>query len=160
MPTSMSVEPSTVKSTNRPGASARVSSGTWSSPKRRMSTHIGTSTTSKAMKKRIASRARKVARAPVSTSRMQPRKVEPGAARGVAAGERVRDDGDGEQGGEQDERGRDAVDAEVPADAERADPRHVDLVAPRDDDDGEHRRHDGRAEGDAALDRATRRGSR
>ena len=95
MPTSISVEPSTVKSTKRPAASARVSSGTWSSPKRRTSTHIGTRTTSKAMKKRIASRARNVASAPDSTSRMQPRKVEPVPPFGDRAGERVRDDGDG-----------------------------------------------------------------
>ena len=68
-------------------------------------------------------------------------------------GERVRDDGDGEQRREEDERGRDAVDAEVPPDAERADPRRVHLVTSPDDDDGEHRCHDGRSERDATLDR-------
>ena len=125
MPTSISVEPSTVKSTKRPAASARVSSGTWSSPKRRTSTHIGTRTTSKAMKKRMASRAMNVASAPDSTSRMQPRKVDPVPPFGVGPESACATTATGEQRREEHERGRDAVDAEVPPDAERADPRRV-----------------------------------
>ena len=71
IPSSIRVDPSAVKSTNRLEASARARSVAWSSPNRLMSTHIGTRTTSNATKKRIASRAKKVASAPNSTSRRQ-----------------------------------------------------------------------------------------
>ena len=68
MPRSISVDPRAVKRTNRFDASARAFSVAWSSPNRLISTHIGTRTTSNATKKRIASRAKNVARAPNSTS--------------------------------------------------------------------------------------------
>ena len=48
---SISVDPKAVNRMNRPDASARAVSRTCSSPNRRMSNHIGTRTTSKAMKK-------------------------------------------------------------------------------------------------------------
>ena len=71
MPSSISVEPRTVKKTNRLDASARTASLACSSPNRVMRTHIGMRTSSKAMKNPMASRVTNVASAANSTSSRQ-----------------------------------------------------------------------------------------
>ncbi len=72
IPASIRLEPRAVKSTNRRAASRRAA-GSWLSPKRWMSTHIGISTISKATKKTTRSPVQKVASAPVSTISRSPK---------------------------------------------------------------------------------------